>query len=498
MAAIGVSSGIELSTLRRGAIRRTGVLSAYGMANMAPAIATLFVMGAIVGGAGVAAPLVVLWAGIGFLFHVNTTAEFSRVSPSSGSYVTFLGRSFGQMGGGTTGFALTVALPVLGAALIYQMGLWTRTAVAGLFGYNLPWWIAGIALEVIVAGLVIAGVVLSVRVALALFAFEMFVLIAGAIGMLVANSGSISGSGFNPGNIKGGTSGLGVAFPVAMFLFIGASSPITVSEETSRPRRMLPWAVMSAALFGTVIYVAMAWAEGIGFANNISALLKAPYPFLTAARHATPWLGDLVYIAGFTSAMAVLVVSLNVASRIWFSMGRDRLLPSRVATVHGRLHTPWIAALCYTGLSIGIAMIVDWISGPDNGFGYTASFGTIIFVVVYIGANTALPVHYRRDHHHLFSAARHLVVPTIGTLILLYPLWTIVKPTQPRPYNWFGLAVLVLLAAGVLYSAALQRRGVTAGTVLALEEEEASTRSPQPVGGRAPTMPAGPAKPKTV
>lgn len=465
------SPAFHSGTLRHGALRRPGLLAAYSVTNMAPAIATLFVMGAIVGGAGVAAPLIVLWAGIAFLFHVNTSAEFSRVTPSSGSYVTFLGRSFGPIGGGMTGLGLSFAMPILGAAVIYQMGLWTQTAVAGLFGFNLAWWIPGLVLMLLAASLVIAGVVLSVRAALALFAFELFVLLAGAIGMLVANSGSITGSGFNPANIQNGASGLGLAFPVAVFLFVGASAPNSLAEETHRARRVLPWAMMGGTLFGTALYVLTSWTEGIGFKNNITALLKAPYPFLTAAQHATPWLGDLVYIAGFTSALAVLVVALNLACRIWFSMARDGLLPRQLMRIHPRLRTPWVSAATYTALALAICFVVDWISGPGNGFAYTASFATIIYVVVYIGANSALPVLYLRKHRSMYSPWRHLVVPTIGTLLFLYPLWTIVKPTQPRPYNWFGLAVLAVAVVAVFYSWLLRRRGVRVGTVLAPEDE---------------------------
>ena len=458
-------------TLRHGAIKKRGILAAYSAANMAPAIATLFVMGAIVSGAGEAAPLIVLWAGIAWLFHVNTCAEFAKVSPSSGSYVTFLGRSFGPIGGGVTGFGLVFAMSSVGAALIYQIGLWTSTAVTGLFGYHLAWWIPGLVLMLLAATLVAAGVVLSVRAAIALFSFEVFVILAGAIGMLVANSGSISGAGFNPANIHNGASGLGIAFPLAAFLFVGASAPNTLAEETARPRRMLPLAMIAGTLLGTVLYVLTSWSEGIGFRNDVALLLKTPFPFLVAAQRATPWLGDLVYIAGFTSALAVLVVSLNVVCRVWFSMARDGLLPKQLRSLHSRARTPWVAVLCYTAIALGITFVVNAIVGPTKGFTYTASFGTVIYVVVYIAANIALPVHYLRTHRSLYSVIRHMVLPVVGTALLLYPLWAIVKPTQPRPYNWFGLVVLVILVVGVAYSRLLQRRGVVAGSVLAQETE---------------------------
>jgi hypothetical protein len=44
---------------------------------------------------------------------------------------------------------------------------------------------------------------------------------------------------------------------------------------------------------------------------------------------------------------------------------------------------------------------------------------------------------------------RHILLPVTGTLIMLVPLWGLIQPGQPRPFNafpWIALGVLVLSA----------------------------------------------------
>lgn len=197
-----------------------------------------------------------------------------------------------------------------------------------LFSFNLTWWIPTLVIETLVGLLIIIGIRLSVRTTIALFLFEMAVLMAGAIAILVANSGFITGSGFNPGNISNGTSGLGLGFPLAIFLFLGASSSAPMSEEAKTPRRSIPTAIYAAALFTLVTYTLLAWIEGIGFHNNVGALLKAAFPFITATQNALHPLSYVMYIAGFTSATAVLLAAGNSTVRVWFNMGREGLLPT--------------------------------------------------------------------------------------------------------------------------------------------------------------------------
>jgi amino acid transporter len=454
--------------LRRGALS-TGELVAVGLANIAPAIASFFVLGAVTAAAGVGTPLVVLIAGIGFALHVNSTAEFSRVTPSAGFYVTYLGRAFGAWAGAMGAAVYTLGQFIIGLALFFQIGVWTSTSVQAVSGYPLPWWIPTLVVEALVALAIVRGVRLSVRAAITMFGFELAVLAAGAAAMLARSHAAITGAGFLPASISGGLSGLGLGFPLAIFLFLGSSTPAPFAEETSRPRATLPRAVFATVALAIVIYTGIAWAEGIGFGNNVRQLASATFPFITGSARALPALTDFMYAAGFTSATAVLLAAGNAVNRVWFAMAREGMLPRWLGVTHPRYHTPARVVAVSLTLMMIATLALGATAGAGNGFGWTAALGTIGIVVLFIAVNVALTVYFYRRERARFRIGRHLIVPVLGTLAFAWPLWQTVKPGQEWPYDWFGAIWLAFLALAAVYATAAVRRGATAGEALAAE-----------------------------
>jgi amino acid transporter len=443
--------------LRHGVVRPLE-LAASSMAEIAPAIATFFVFGSIVAGAGVGAPLIILLAGIGFLFHVNTSAQFNRTIPSAGSYVTYFSRSFGRSVGAWLGSAYLLGFFLVYCAVFYQMGVWVNTMGLGLFNVNIPWWIPTLVFEALTVYITVRGVKISVRVAISLFSFELLMLLIGAIAMLIANHSFINVQGFNPGAINGGIKGLGLAFPLCVFLFLGASSgSAPLAEESHQPHSSIPLALFGSTIAATIIYVAMAWSEGIGFHNNSALLVKAAFPFITAAGNALHPLVPLLYLAGFTSAFAVLIANANTGSRVVFNVAREGLLPSVLASVHPRWRTPWLSLIYVSGIAMVVTLVLGFALGATNAFNYTATLGTDVIVLLFLVINVALPVYYRRHHPTRFSWWTHLVAPIIGILVFIYPVWTSLAPSQPAPYNLFWIFTLALYAIAALY--AWTRRG---------------------------------------
>jgi amino acid transporter len=462
-------------SLRRGAVRPVELLSS-SMAEIAPAIATFFVFGSIVAGAGVGAPLIILLAGIGFLFHVNTSAQFNRVIPSAGSYVTYFSRSFGRGVGSWLGSAYLLGFFLVYCAVFYQMGVWVNTMGLGLFNINIPWWIPTLVFEAITIWITVRGVKISVQVAVTLFSFELLMLIVGAIAMLIANHHFISAAGFNPARIHGGVQGLGLAFPLCVFLFLGASSGSSpLAEESHRPHTSIPTALFGSTIAATIIYVIMAWAEGIGFHNNSATLVKSAFPFITAAGQVVHALSPLLYIAGFTSAFAVLIANANTGSRVVFNVSREGLLPRVLSRVHPTWRTPWLSLIYVSGLAMIVTLALGFGLGATNAFDYTSTLGTDVLVLLFLVINVALPIYFRRHQAQQYRTWTHLIAPIIGILIFLYPVWTSIKPNQPAPYNLFWLYTVLayLVAAGYAW---LRRGKVTLGDNV-IEQEEPSPAS---------------------
>ena len=150
--------------LQRGALGFSGVVAST-MANIGPAMSFFFGFAGIVAAAGVAAPLTVVAAAVAIGLLGNTLAQFSRSRPSTGSFVTFIGRAFG-------GYSAVVAAVVLGAGYILAVasvvaisGGWTETIIKHYLHITIPWQILT---AVLVAGslyLIISGAKPSTNVA---------------------------------------------------------------------------------------------------------------------------------------------------------------------------------------------------------------------------------------------------------------------------------------------------------------------------------------------
>jgi hypothetical protein len=78
--------------------------------------------------------------------------------------------------------------------------------------------------------------------------------------------------------------------------------------------------------------------------------------------------------------------------------------------------------------------------------------------VTYLITNLALPVYMLRNHRQDFSPMRHLLLPLLGTGLMLFPLYGLIEPGQSYPFNLFPYLALGLFVISILYGAALARR----------------------------------------
>jgi amino acid transporter len=181
-------------------------------------------------------------------------------------------------------------------------------------------------------------------------------------------------------------------------------------------------------------------------------------PMVDAAQGVASFLAFLAYIAGFTSICSSLISATNSQARIIFNSGREGLLPAVTGRVTAKSHTPWVAFLVYLGLALGLTYVFCRSSNPAGVvvfFGEIATLGTILVAFIYLVANLALPFYWRRFHSDAFSPVTHLILPLLGVAAIGYPLYELVKPGQPAPYDsygWIALGVLVAALAWGLFA----------------------------------------------
>ncbi|MHB1733340.1 MAG: APC family permease [Ferrimicrobium acidiphilum] len=466
-----ISPGLRSSaSLRRGAMNRVEAFTS-SVAAIAPAISVLTVFGAIFAAAGLASPLVLLLAVVAFAFHINTVAEYNRVAPSPGFYVSYIARGLGVTTGTLTAVVYGVGELILLGAAIFGPALWDQEVIRLLTGYTPGWWLLLLIQGAIGAIVVAFGVVFSVRVIATLFALELLTVVGGIIAILVTHSAyiAVSARAFNPANIHDGATGFGVAFVLCILMFSGCSASAPMSDEMENPRHNIPIAVYSALAIAGLIFVAAAWAQVVGFEGNVGPMLKTNFPFITAAGNSAHWLTYLIYFSGITSGLGVTVATLNAASRLYFNMSRERLLPAVMGAVARVRKTPWIAIGVATGLTLLTMVVYTLIAGGLSynggytGYGQIATLGTDLVIVVYILANVGLPFFYRRQAPELFSWLRHVLAPLLAIVLLAYPFWETIKPNQAGAVGWWWLVVVVLIGLGVVAGLVAKRRKLPVG-----------------------------------
>ena len=76
-----------------------------------------------------------------------------------------------------------------------------------------------------------------------------------------------------------------------------------------------------------------------------------------------------------------------------------------------------------------------------------------------------------REHREEWSLVRHLFLPLLGIAAVGYPLYELVLPGQPSPYNLFGFVTLGFVVLGLVYALVRRRRephfGERLGSVVA-------------------------------
>ncbi|CQR44692.1 MAG: APC family permease [Thiomonas arsenitoxydans] len=445
------------SRLQRNALGLPQIVAST-LANIAPAMSFYFGFGTIVQGAGVAAPLTIIAAMVVVLFLTNTLAEFSKYRPSAGSFVTFIGMGFGPVAGAAASVFVVFGYVIGASAVVVISGGWAHDTLQTFLGINVPWQILSVASALIVGFLVSRGIGLSTRWAAGFFYFELVLLLIGAVIMLVKNAQWINLSPFSWSQLAGGFKGLSLGFPLAIYLFIGWENSAMLAEETKDPRSNVPRALRSATLAIGALYAFLAYATEIGFHHNVKAISASSIPFVDALKASAAALLIVAYLAGISSIFSSLIGLTNSQARILFNSGREGLLPKFFGRVHQKHQTPHIAMWTFIAIAVLIVAVYGRHIKPVDLFGYAATLGTIPIILTYLITNLALPVYMRKHHHAEFQLTKHLILPILGTLLMLMPLWGLVEPGQPEPFNLFPYVALAVLALSVIYGLILTKR----------------------------------------
>lgn len=460
---IGTAQAADAPHLKTGAL---GLAEATvtGLSNMAPAMSLFFAVAAIAGSVGSSLPFVFILAMLGILFTANTLAQFSRLYPSAGSFITFITRGCGPLVGAVSGTFLIIGYAVAAGAVYAVIGGWTADVLHRDLGINVNWQILMLIGLVLMAILLVVGVQVSTRAALFLFLFETAVLLLLGIIIVIRQAGHLSAVPFAPPPSTGGLTGIATGFALAIYSFVGWEASAPLAEETDNPRRNVPIALISAVVVLAVVYVFVTYAVVIAYGtNHMSKLAGDATPFATLAATYLGPLRGLVDIAGITSICASTLALTNTQGRILFHGGRAGIFPSALGRINARYQTPHVALITYMAMvTIGVFVTQAWLGGAKLAndaitiYGVLGTFGTLPLIIIYGLTNVSLIIYTARNAPQGYNPITHYVLPAIGAVLLLAPAWDFFQTTAP-PFDRVAELTIALFVVSLIYGVGVAR-----------------------------------------
>lgn len=443
-------------TLRSGQLGLFGVIMP-GVAQIAPAFNLFFTTGVMVGLAGASVPLIFLISMVGMVATASSLAQFAGIYPSAGSFITYITRAI------STKVAVAIGLITVLGYIIAFGGIYIFVGsylVQNVFGNPHVWGLTQLTTIVygaLVVAPVIVGLKFGVRVTVVLYVFEVLLLLAMSVTILVRGGATgVSGTPFTwPG---GHSSDVLLAFSLAVLAFGGFEAAAPLAEETRNPRRAVPVAVIGAVLISGILYVLGSFALVTAFGTGHAGALAAdPNPFHTAARAFIPFLAPLVTWIFLSSVTSSYVAANTQTSRVIFAGARGGLFPGLLAAVNVRFRTPAAAAVAFVAPSIIIGVVATAVTTPASASGFLGTYGILGLIIMYLVANVALIVEYAKFRARGVRKNPWLwvVVPVIGVIVLAVPVWGDLRPGQASPYNILPWLTIGLIAVGVIYALVL-------------------------------------------
>jgi amino acid transporter len=419
--------------------------------NVAPTAATTLTFGALIGAAGLGAPLALLIAGASMLCCAVAYHRLNRWEASAASPVRWVAHGLSPIIGFAVGIMVLMTVLTSNIGNITLLGSTVLSLVAPSQVSNKPLtFVVATVVTLLVVTIAVIGVRATIRfqgwIVLGEYIIIGSLAIWGLVTELTSHAAGIthpSWSWFTTSHAPGGLTGLLAGVVIATFLLGGWDAPLYLGDEQHRPRdpgRSVLISITFCTLWVVILFVCL---EGLAPADAISANASNVLPFL-GSRLAGKWFVDLIALAVISSFATTAQSQIVDGSRMLFGMARERIVPKLLRQVHPRFQTP-IAGLALMGVIPVVALALYLVSSSlQTTIIYIDSTGGLLFAGYYIVIALFSIWYYRsvltRDAKEFFLG---LALPLIGAGALSYVIFQSV-PGSPVPVRVIALCLFLL------------------------------------------------------
>ena len=391
---------------------------------------------------GPAVSLSFIIAGIASACAALSYAEFGGLIPTAGSAYTYGYAVLGEAVGWFIGWDLLLEYTAIVAVVAIGVSQYAGYLVNS-FGADLPAWMLGapgtggghkvdlfaVLLCLGVAVLLNRGIKSSARIE----TYLVFVKIAIVLAVIVVGAFYIKSDNLTP-YLPNGFGSVATGAATVFFAVFGYDAMSTAAEESKDAERNLPKAIILSLAIAMVLYLLAATVlTGMQNYTQLSDTAAFAFAFQAVGQGA---FAKVVAVGAIIGIITVLFSFSLAASRVWFAIARDGLLPGWFAHTNAR-HSPsrpvWIVGIVAAAIA-GLVPIGDAAELTNIGI-------LLAFVVV-----SAAVIILRYRSPELPRTFRTPLMPVTPLLGIAFSLWLVSKlqtATWIRFLVWFLIGALV-------------------------------------------------------
>jgi APA family basic amino acid/polyamine antiporter len=377
-----------------------------------------------------------------------SVAELAAALPQTGGWYVYLRESWGRLAGFLFGWAelvlirasATGAISTVFSAYLLRLLGYDPSAYERATGYVAAVTIVGAAL-VNIRGVQLGAAIAGVSTLAKFSALGLIVLLSAALGG--GAGGSTAHFTAASGPVDAGLFGL--ALISVLWAYDGFADLSFAAGEVESPGRTLPRAIIA----GTVAIVAIYLAANAAYLYVIPIEQVAASP-LVAADTMQAIFGPvgvaLVSVVVTISTFGALMSVMLTAPRVFFAMADDRLFFRRVASVHPRYGTPYVAIALAAALGVAFVLTRTFEQLADT---------FVLSIWPFYGLAIAGLYRLRRMRPELprpYTVPGYPVLPGVFVAAVIY----LVGNALASDPLWTGVTFLIIAAGVPVYYAAFR------------------------------------------
>jgi len=210
-------------------------------------------------------------------------------------------------------------------------------------------------------------------------------------------------------------SGILSAGLLAFFAFIGFEDIVNVAEEVRNPEKTIPRGIILTLLIATAAYVLVV--SIVVLAVPMDQLTGSAAPLLLVFKNSGESISTLFSLIAIFATLNGILIQMIMASRVLYGLARQESLPSFLANVNSKTHTPLTATLIVTAIILFLAYFMP--------IGQLAETTSSIVIIVFCLVNLALiKIKYQSGPTAKNIYRVSIFVPILGFLSSLFLLFT--------------------------------------------------------------------------